>query len=122
MTLIIKVVFFLLLVLNHNYFLYAQSNSIAFGSELELTQVSSGRKNKGIPINWINVNTDPDTWKKNKDLLICAGQPIGVIRSEKQYENFILQVEWKHMEAGGNSECLCGAMQNLMKNPVCREE
>ncbi|WP_262709963.1 3-keto-disaccharide hydrolase [Pedobacter frigoris] len=25
------------------------------------------------------------------------------MRSEKMYENFILQVEWKHMEAGGNS-------------------
>ena len=25
------------------------------------------------------------------------------MRSEKQYENFILHVEWKHMEAGGNS-------------------
>lgn len=103
MTLIIKVVAVLLLVLNHNYFLYAQSNPIAFGSEFEFSQVSAGRKNKGNPINWINVNTDADTWKKNKDLLICSGHPIGVMRSEKQYENFILQVEWKHMEAGGNS-------------------
>jgi hypothetical protein len=25
------------------------------------------------------------------------------MRSEKQYENFILMVEWRHMEAGGNS-------------------
>jgi hypothetical protein len=25
------------------------------------------------------------------------------MRSEKEYENFILQIEWKHMEAGGNS-------------------
>ncbi|MEJ7676171.1 MAG: family 16 glycoside hydrolase [Chitinophagaceae bacterium] len=41
--------------------------------------------------------------EKNKDLLICAGKPIGVMRSEKQYENFILQIEWMHMEAGGNS-------------------
>ncbi len=103
MKLIIKAAFFLILVVNLNHFLYAQSNSIQFGSELELNQVKSGSKNKGNSINWINVNTNPDTWKKNKDLLICAGQPIGVMRSEKQYENFILQVEWMHMEAGGNS-------------------
>jgi hypothetical protein len=25
------------------------------------------------------------------------------MRSEKQYENFILEIEWVHMEAGGNS-------------------
>jgi hypothetical protein len=25
------------------------------------------------------------------------------MRSEKQYENFILHIEWMHMEAGGNS-------------------
>jgi hypothetical protein len=26
-----------------------------------------------------------------------------VMRSEKQYENFILHIEWRHMEPGGNS-------------------
>ena len=25
------------------------------------------------------------------------------MRTEKQYENFILHIEWRHMEAGGNS-------------------
>ncbi len=103
MKLIIRVVFFILLVLNNDYFLYAQSNSIVFGSELELSQIKSGKKNKENPVNWINVNTNADTWKRNKDLLICAGQPIGVMRSEKEYENFILQIEWMHLEAGGNS-------------------
>ncbi|MBA4140656.1 MAG: DUF1080 domain-containing protein [Segetibacter sp.] len=103
MKLIIRVVFFVLLILNNDYFLYAQSNSIVFGSELELSQIKSGKKNKENPVNWINVNTNADTWKRNKDLLICAGQPIGVMRSEKEYENFILQIEWMHLEAGGNS-------------------
>ena len=103
MELILKIALSLLLVLNLNYFLNAQSKSIVFGSEMELSQLTSGSKNKGNSINWINVNTSPDTWKINKDLLICSGQPIGVMRSEKQYENFILQIEWMHMEAGGNS-------------------
>src|SRR5689334_25228918 len=52
---------------------------------------------------WVNVNTDPDTWKVRKGLLICSGHPIGVMRTAKQYENFILHVEWMHMEPGGNS-------------------
>ena len=52
---------------------------------------------------WVNVNTAPDTWKVRDGLLICSGHPIGVMRSAKQYENFILHIEWMHMEAGGNS-------------------
>ena len=52
---------------------------------------------------WVNVNTDEDTWTVKDGILICKGQPIGVMRSDKQYENFILHIEWKHMEAGGNS-------------------
>lgn len=52
---------------------------------------------------WVNVNTDPDTWKVKDGILICSGHPIGVMRSDKQYENFMLHIEWKHMEAGGNS-------------------
>jgi len=52
---------------------------------------------------WVNVNTAEDTWKVRDGLLICSGHPIGVMRSAKQYENFILHIEWMHMEPGGNS-------------------
>src|SRR5688572_3603336 len=52
---------------------------------------------------WVNVNTSPDTWKFRDGLLICSGRPLGVLCSEKQYENFVLHIEWMHMEPGGNS-------------------
>ena len=52
---------------------------------------------------WVDVNTSPDTWYVKEGILICKGKPIGVMRSEKQYENFLLHVEWRHMEPGGNS-------------------
>lgn len=39
---------------------------------------------------WTDVNTSPDTWSVKDGLLVCSGQPIGVMRSKKQYENFIL--------------------------------
>jgi len=52
---------------------------------------------------WANVNTDEDTWSVKDGLLVCSGHPIGVMRTEKQYENFLLHIEWRHMEAGGNS-------------------
>jgi hypothetical protein len=52
---------------------------------------------------WVNVNTAEDTWKVRDGVLICSGHPIGVMRTVKQYENFVLHIEWMHMEAGGNS-------------------
>lgn len=52
---------------------------------------------------WVDVNTSAETWVVKDGLLVCKGLPIGVMRSEKQYENFVLHIEWRHMEAGGNS-------------------
>jgi hypothetical protein len=52
---------------------------------------------------WVNVNTDPDTWTVKDGVLMCKGTPIGVMRTDRQYENFILHVEWKHINPGGNS-------------------
>ena len=52
---------------------------------------------------WVNVNTDEKTWSVKDGMLICRGLPIGVMRSDKEYENFILHIEWKHIEPGGNS-------------------
>ena len=52
---------------------------------------------------WVNVNTADDTWSVRDGMIVCKGKPIGVMRTEKQYENFIMQVEWKHLKAGGNS-------------------
>ena len=52
---------------------------------------------------WDNINTAEDTWKFRDGLLVCSGRPIGVLCSQKMYENFVLHIEWRHMEAGGNS-------------------
>lgn len=53
--------------------------------------------------NWVDVNTSSNTWKADDGILKCTGQPIGVMRSEKQYENFILEIEWRHLKKKGNS-------------------
>jgi hypothetical protein len=52
---------------------------------------------------FVDVNTSKETWRVEDGILICTGHPIGVIRTKKQYENFILEIEWRHMEPGGNS-------------------
>ena len=52
---------------------------------------------------WVNVNTAPDTWSVKNGLLICTGKPIGVMRTDRMYENFLIYVEWMHLQPGGNS-------------------
>lgn len=82
---------------------HAQNERLSFGKSVSLDKAIFSTKEKEQPLIWINVNTDRDTWHVEKDILVCSGKPIGVMRSEKQYENFIMHVEWKHLEAGGNS-------------------
>ena len=84
-------------------FVTAQESLFSFGKEVNQEKISFGKKVKGESIQWIQVNTESDTWKVKGKKLICSGNPIGVIRSEKKYENFLMHIEWKHMEAGGNS-------------------
>jgi len=81
----------------------AQQSLFKFGDEIKYQQIIPGKKVKEEQIQWFQVNTEEDTWEVNGDELICSGLPIGVVRSEKKYRNFILHIEWKHMEAGGNS-------------------
>ncbi len=87
-------------------FSYSQDPLFKFGKVMPLESITAegNAQNKNDElIQWIDVNTGADTWTVQGEELICTGHPIGVVRSEKQYENFVMHVEWKHMEAGGNS-------------------
>jgi hypothetical protein len=52
---------------------------------------------------WVNINTGPDTWRVQDGMLVTTGLPMGVLCTERQYENFVLYIEWMHLEPGGNS-------------------
>lgn len=82
--------------------LYGQK-PLTFGTVVNLETVMTEEGTNETPLMWIDVNTSPDTWSIKDDLLMSTGQPIGVMRSDRQFENFILHIEWKHLEAGGNS-------------------
>ncbi len=84
-------------------FVAGQNPMFSFGEVMQSDNLNPGKKINAEPIQWVQVNTEDTTWQMKKNELICFGQPIGVIRSEKKYENFLLHIEWKHMEAGGNS-------------------
>jgi hypothetical protein len=94
--------FIAVFVLETNYSI-AQEQVAAFGKTIQMEDILSGKLKKAKPIKWFQVNTEADTWKVDGDILKCTGIPIGVIRSEKMYENFIMHIEWSHQTAGGNS-------------------
>lgn len=52
---------------------------------------------------FVNVNCEADTWSWDGENVHCTGQPVGVIRSQKQYTNFELVLQWRHQRWAGNS-------------------
>ena len=82
---------------------FSQDLVAEFGKTMHMNSVLSGELENAQPVKWYQVNTDEDSWWLDGDILKTTGLPIGVIRSEKEYENFIMHVEWSHQEAGGNS-------------------
>ena len=53
--------------------------------------------------NWVNVNCSPETWSVRDQMIVCSGFPKGVLRTETQYENYVLELEWRHLKEGGNA-------------------
>ncbi len=53
--------------------------------------------------NWVNVNCAPETWTAQGDVIHCTGHPTGALRTPRQYENFILELDWRHLKPAGNS-------------------
>jgi len=81
----------------------SQETAFEFGETIIVKGISHASQKKNISLRWIDVNTSEKTWSKKRRVLKCFGEPIGVMRSERQYENFLLHIEWKHTEPGGNS-------------------
>src|SRR5688572_18308628 len=52
---------------------------------------------------WFNVNCAPGTWSVREGMIISTGVPTGILRTDRQYENFELELEYRHMKAGGNA-------------------
>jgi hypothetical protein len=52
---------------------------------------------------WAPVNVAPGTFSARDGMIVSTGKPTGVMRTDQQYENFIIEVEWRHMKPGGNA-------------------
>jgi hypothetical protein len=75
------------------------ATSIAAEPSPPFTPLFNGRDLSG----WVNVNCAPETFTVRDGMIHCDGIPTGALRTDRQYENFILELEWRHMKSGGNA-------------------
>jgi hypothetical protein len=65
---------------------------------------------------FVNVNCNPDTWTWKDGVAHCTGQPVGVIRSQKEYANFELVAQWRHLKSAGNSGIFVWTIPTSLEN------
>ncbi len=46
---------------------------------------------------WVNVNCAHSTFRAENNEIVTNGRPTGFLRTAKQYENFVLEMEWMHV-------------------------
>ncbi|MFI5194155.1 MAG: DUF1080 domain-containing protein [Chitinophagales bacterium] len=67
--------------------------SISFTPDHSSGESDQTRLNNLDLTSWINVPGATGNWTVRKNSLVCAGNPLGYLRSDRPYENFILDVE-----------------------------
>ncbi len=80
-------------------FLLATAGATLAADEEKFVPLFNGHDLSG----WVNANCAPETWSVRDGLIHCTGLPTGALRTPRQYENFILELEWRHLSKGGNS-------------------
>lgn len=68
-------------------------------AEGEWRDLFNGRDLSG----WVIVNVSPSTFTVRDGMIVSTGKPTGTIRTERMYENFVLELEWRHLTPGGNA-------------------
>src|SRR5262249_17731943 len=46
---------------------------------------------------WVNVNCAPGTFSGKEGEITTTGNPPGYLRTDKQYENFVAEFDWMHV-------------------------
>ena len=73
----------------------------------EKTMLWNGRDLTGWKPFTNDKNADPaKTWSVADGVIRCAGKPSGYLRTEADYANYLLHVEWRWPKQGGNNGVL----------------
>jgi hypothetical protein len=52
---------------------------------------------------WVPVNVAPETFTVRDGLIVSTGKPKGMLRTDRPYENFVLELEYRLLEPKGNA-------------------
>src|SRR6478672_12368856 len=72
---------------------------------------------------WARVNCAPDTFFVKDNEIITTGKPYGYLRTDKQYENFVAEFEWMHVnktEVGNSGFFVWGDALPVVGSPYTR--
>jgi hypothetical protein len=75
------------------------AGSTTQGAEETFEPLFNGRDLSG----WVPVNLPTDTFTVRDGIIVSTGKPTGVMRTDRMYENFVLELEWKHLHPKGNA-------------------
>jgi hypothetical protein len=67
--------------------------------ELDFKPMFNGKDLTG----WVPVNVAPRTFTVKDGVIHSTGVPTGVMRTERQYENFVIELDWMHEKPAGNA-------------------
>jgi hypothetical protein len=85
--------------------------------DLSFTPLFNGKDLAG----WVPVNVAPDTFTVRDGIIHSTGVPTGIMRTERQYENFVIELEWMHEKPAGNAGLfLWGAPLTAPGTPFAR--
>ena len=79
--------------------LLALAVSVSVRADEDFRPLFNGRDLAG----WVPVNVAPETFTVRDGMIVSTGKPTGVMRTDRQYENFVLELEWRHLQPGGNA-------------------
>ncbi len=88
-----------LLMLISLFVLTGWSSLFAQEDDRDFLQMFNGQDLSG----WQRVNTAESTWSYQDGMLVCTGKPIGELRTNRMYQNFTMELEWRHMVPKGNA-------------------
>lgn len=86
-------------------------SSALWAGEKDFKPLFNGKDLSG----WVNVNCAPDTFSVKDGKIYCTGKPSGMMRTDKHYENFILELDWMHIKPKGNAGLFIWSDANAAK-------
>src|ERR1044072_8777611 len=74
-------------------------STLSQAKEPELKPLFNGKDLTG----WVPMNVAPNTFTVKDGVIHSTGVPTGIMRTERQYENFVIELDWMHEKPAGNA-------------------